>query len=191
MKSLKNSKTLLNLANSFAGEAQARDRYTFYAEKAKKEGHKKVESVFLEVADNERAHAKVFYDLLIKEFSHDIITVDSGFPIGFGSTLDNLKYAAEGEHHEWGSVYPEYGDIAAREGFLEVSEAFKLIASIEKHHEAKFKSLYDEMSNDLLYKNSTPITWHCINCGYIFEGTEAPASCPSCHHPIGFFEKVL
>ncbi|AIY82983.1 MAG: rubrerythrin family protein [Clostridium baratii] len=188
MKSLKGSKTADNLAKAFAGESQARNRYTFYSRVAAKEGHKQIEAVFLETADNERAHAKVFYDLLVEGLGHTDITVNADYPIGFGTTLDNLKYAAEGERDEWGTAYPEFAKIAKEEGYPEVYNAFSQILTVEKHHEQRYLDLYANLKDNLLYVSETPQYWKCRNCGYIFEGTEAPKKCPACYHPQGFFE---
>ena len=189
MKSLKGSKTSHNLAKAFAGESQARNRYTFFAKVAAKEGYKQIESIFLETADNERAHAKVFYDLLIKGLGDSAqIHVDTDYPIGFGTTLDNLMYGAEGEREEWGTAYPEFAKVAEEEGYPEVSHAFKKILEIEKHHEQRYLDFYANLKDDLLFKRNTTEYWKCRNCGYIYEGNEAPKICPACQHPQGFFE---
>ncbi|MEG0855857.1 MAG: rubrerythrin family protein [Terrisporobacter sp.] len=188
MKSLKGSKTADNLAKAFAGESQARNRYTFFSKVAMKEGHKQIEAIFLETADNERAHAKVFYDLLIEGLGHSNIAVNADYPIGFGTTLDNLQYAAEGEREEWGTAYPEFAKVAKEEGYPEVHTAFTKILEVEKHHEQRYLDLYANLKDNLLYKRDVKEYWKCRNCGFIFEGLEAPKKCPACHHPQGFFE---
>lgn len=188
MKSLKGSKTADNLAKAFAGESQARNRYTFFSRVAAKEGHKQIEEIFLETAENERAHAKVFYDLMIEGLGKAQIHVDADYPIGFGTTLDNLKYGAEGEREEWGTAYPEFAKVAEEEGYPEVAFAFSKILEIEKHHEQRYLDLYANLKDDLLYKRNEPEYWKCRNCGYIYEGTEAPKICPACKHPQGYFE---
>lgn len=188
MKSLKGSKTADNLAKAFAGESQARNRYTFYSKVAAKDGHKQIEAVFLETADNERAHAKVFFDLLIEGLGKAKIHVDADYPIGFGTTLENLKYAAEGEREEWGNAYPKFAEIAKEEGYPEVAHAFSKILEVEKHHEQRYLDLYANLKDELLYKRDETKYWKCRNCGYIYEGTEAPKVCPACKHPQGYFE---
>ncbi len=188
MKSLKGSKTADNLAKAFAGESQARNRYTFYASVASKEGHKHIESIFLETADNERAHAKVFFDLLVEGLGKYQIHVDTDYPVGFGNTLDNLQYAAEGEKEEWGTAYPEFKKIAEEEGYPEVAAAFSHILEVEKHHEQRYLDLYSNLKDNLLYKRNEKEYWKCRNCGFIYEGLEAPKVCPACKHPQGFFE---
>lgn len=188
MKSLKGSKTADNLAKAFAGESQARSRYTYYSRVANKDGHKHIASIFEETADNERAHAKVFFDLLISGLGKSHIKVDAEYPIGYGNTEENLQYAAEGEKEEWGTLYPQFADIANQEGFPEVEVAFRKILEIEKSHEKRYLDLLNRMKNNKLYKQDTEQTWKCRNCGYIYIGTEAPAVCPACKHPQGYFE---
>ncbi|AYD39131.1 rubrerythrin family protein [Clostridium fermenticellae] len=188
MKSLQGTKTADNLAKAFAGESQARNRYTYYGRKADKEGYKKIAAVFLEVADNERAHAKVFFDLLVRGLGKAHIKVDAEYPIGYGDTEQNLQYAAEGEKEEWGTLYPNFADQAKEEGFSEVESAFREIIKIETSHEQIYINLLNNLKSGTLYKRNTTKKWRCRNCGYIFEGTEAPKVCPACKHPQGYFE---
>lgn len=191
MKSLKGTQTADNLARAFAGECQARTRYSFYASVASKEGHKQIEAVFTETADNERAHAKVFMNHLLAGLKPDKdavpIHVDTDYPLGFKTTLENLSYAADGEYHE--SIdYPKFADIAKEEGFPEVEMSFRKIGEIEKSHEIRYRDLLSSLTNQTLYKRDTPQYWKCRNCGFIFDGNEAPKVCPACEHPQGYFE---
>lgn len=188
MKSLVGSKTADNLAKAFAGESQARNRYTFYAKVAQKEGHMQISNVFYETADNERAHAYIFFDLLVKGLGKNQIHVDADYPVAYGDTLENLMAAAEGEKEEWGTAYPEFAKIAKEEGYPEVEFAFNKILEVEKGHEQRYLDLHEALKNDKLYKRDTAQYWKCINCGYIYEGTEAPKACPACKYPQGYFE---
>jgi len=188
MKSLKGTITCDNLAKAFAGESQARNRYTFYEEVAKKEGHEYVASIFKETGDNERAHAKIFFDLLVEGLGKSEINVSTQYPVGFSVTLENLQYAAEGEKEEWENAYPEFAQKAKEEGFREVENAFNKIVKIEKHHEERFLALRQRLEENRLYKMPTQQKWICKNCGYIHEGTEAPGICPTCKYPQGYFE---
>lgn len=189
MKNLNGTQTLENLAKVFAGESQARNRYTFYGKVADKEGHKQISAVFYETADNERAHAKVFFDLIIEGMGGSgHINVNAQYPVGFGSTKDNLKYAADGEKEEWGTLYPQFADIAKEEGFSEVEIALRKIIEIEKEHEKRYLNLLSSMKNGTLYSRNSPQYWKCRNCGYVYYGNEAPVACPACKHPQGYFE---
>ncbi len=188
MKSLTNTKTAENLAKAFAGESQARNRYTFYSKVANKEGHKQIEAIFLETAENELAHAKTFFNFLIEGLGTTSINVNADYPIGFGNTEENLKYAAEGEKEEWGSVYPNFADMAKQEGFPEIEIVLKNIVKIEEAHEKRFLDYMNSLKNGTLYKKETAQYWKCSNCGFIYYGNEAPQKCPACHHPQGYFE---
>lgn len=188
MKSLMNTTTADNLAKAFAGESQARNRYTFYAETAKKEGHQLIASIFEETANNERAHAKIFFDLLVAGLGKSFINVNTQYPVGFGTSFENLQYAAEGEKEEWGTAYPGFAKKAQEEGFPEVEAAFNKILEIERHHEERFLSLHKRLEANTLYKQPNSHKWICKNCGYIHEGPEAPGICPACHYPQGYFE---
>lgn len=188
MKSLKGTQTAKNLAASFAGESQALNRYTFYAARAREEGYQQIAKVFTETADNERAHAKVFYDLMIKGLGHSEIFLEAEYPIGLGSTLENLQYAAAGEKEEWHNAYPKFMATAKEEGFPEVEFAFRHIIEVEKLHEKHYLSLYNDLKNDSLYKQDKEESWRCLNCGYIHIGLVSPAVCPACKYPKGYFE---
>jgi Rubrerythrin len=188
MKSLSGSKTGENLAKAFAGESQARNRYTFYSKVAEKEGHIHIANTFLETADNERAHAKIFFDLLMEGYGKTKIMVNADYPIGYSNTIDNLQYGAEGEKEEWGTAYPGFADTAKQEGYPEVDLAFRKILEIEKAHEKRYLDLKSRLENGTLYKSETPQYWKCINCGYIYFGEEAPKVCPACKYPQGWFE---
>lgn len=190
MKSLVGTETAEALAKAFAGESQARNRYTYYGNIANKEGHKQISAVFLETADNERAHAKIFFDFLIEGLGEAHIKVNADYPIGYGTTEQNLQYAAEGEKEEWGSLYPQFAEIANEEGFPEIEIAFRNIIKIESGHEQRFLDLHNSLLNGTLYKRETSQYWKCRNCGFIYEGIEAPKICPACKHPQGYFEII-
>ncbi|NLM51821.1 MAG: rubrerythrin family protein [Firmicutes bacterium] len=191
MKSLKGTKTAENLLKAFAGESQARNRYTYYASIADKEGYKQIRNIFLETADHEKEHAKRFWKFLVAGLGDELpakIEIQADYPIAQGTTLDNLKAAIDGENEEWHDLYPEFADIAEEEGFPEIAAAFRAICVSEKMHEERYQKLYDNMKNDKVFKKDQPIRWKCGNCGYIHEGAEAPEVCPACDHPQAHFE---
>lgn len=189
MKSLKGSKTAVNLMKSFAGESQARMRYNYYASVAKKEGYVQISNIFTETADNEKEHAKRFFKFLNEDFAGEEITVDAAtYPVGLTDTLSNLKAAAAGEHEEWADMYPEFAKVAQEEGFPEVAMAFTKIAEVERHHEERYKKLADNVANETVFVKDGEVYWKCANCGYIHKGAKAPAKCPACLHPIDHFE---
>lgn len=188
MKSLKGTKTLESLSKAFAGESQARNRYSIYAKEAQKAGHIYVASVFEETAENERAHAWVFFDLIVAGGGVGFINVNADYPLNYGNTEQNLQYAADGEKEEWGNLYPSFADTAKAEGFPEVETAFRKIMEIEGGHEKRFRDLQNDLKNGTLYKKDAAQYWKCINCGYIFQGPEAPKLCPACKYPQGYFE---
>lgn len=188
MKSLVNTKTADNLSKAFAGESQARNRYSYYSKVADSEGHKQIAAIFMETAENEKAHGKIFFDFLIQGLGSAHITVNAAYPIGYGNTQQNLQYAADGEKEEWGTLYPSFADTAKQEGFPEVEFAFRKIIEIETAHEKRYLDLLNNMKNNTLYKKPVEQLWKCRNCGYIYSGTEAPAICPACKHPQGYFE---
>lgn len=190
MGKLAGTKTSENLARAFAGESQARNRYIFYAEYAKNEGHTIIEQEFKKIAKNEEAHAKVFYDLLVNGLGsgENNVNVNGGYPFELGDTLSNLKAAKEGEHAENTLVYPSFADVAKQEGFPQVEAAFRMIANIEKEHEQAYNQLATELENQTLYQKKQPVQWVCTNCGHIHQGTDAPGICPVCKHPQGWFE---
>lgn len=194
MKSLKGTKTAENLLKAFAGESQARTRYTFYASVADKEGYKQIKNIFIETADNEKEHAKRFYKFLLEGLQGELpamIEINASYPVAQGTTIENLKAAADGENEEWSDLYPAFAKVAQEEGFPEVAAAFKLIASVEKHHEARYKKLAENIANGSVFKKDEKTLWKCGNCGYIHEGTEAPEKCPACVHPKSYFEAFV
>lgn len=185
MGSIKGTKTEQNLLKAFAGESQARNRYTYYAGQAKKEGLEQIASLFEETALNEKEHAKVFFKFL----EGGMVEITASYPAGvIGTTLENLKAAADGENEEWGSLYPEFARVAEEEGFKEVAVAFKMIANVEKAHEARYRKLYDNLMNGKVFEKDGKATWKCRNCGYLHEGEKAPQQCPACKHPQSYFE---
>ena len=171
---LKGSKTEKNLMTAFAGESQARNKYTYYASKAKKEGYEQIASIFLETADNEKEHAKLWFKLL---HNNDIPT-----------TLENLKDAAYGENYEWTDMYDEFAKVAKEEGFSRIAYLFEAVGKIEKEHEERYKKLIENMEEGLVFSKDGDRIWKCRNCGHICIGKEAPAVCPVCSHPQAFFE---
>ncbi len=191
MKSLVGTKTAENLLKSFAGESQARNRYTYYASVADKEGYKQIKNIFIETADNEKEHAKRFYKFLLAGFEGKLpamVEINAHYPIAQGTTLDNLKAAASGENEEWADLYPAFADIAEQEGFPEIALAFRSIASAEKRHENRFNKLAENIENSSVFKKSDNVFWKCGNCGYVHQGQEAPEECPACIHPQAHFE---
>ena len=187
------SQTFKNLADAFAGESQARNRYTFFAGEAGKEGLKHIQAIFEETGDNERAHAKTFYKLMVthSEDSTDKIHVDADYPLVLKDTLTNLKAAAAGEHEEWAELYNHFGDVAEKEGYPDVAAVFHNVATVEKHHEERFNHLAKELEEGTTFKKGSSIRWKCRNCGFIYEGTCPPQICPACAHPQGFFEELV
>ncbi len=191
MKNLKGTKTAENLLKAFAGESQARNRYTYYASVADKEGYKQIRNIFIETADNEKEHAKRFYKFLLAGFEGalpTVIEINAAYPVAQGTTLDNLKAAADGENEEWADLYPSFADDADREGFPEIALAFRNIASAEKRHEARYQKLAGNIEKGQVFKKDDKALWKCGNCGYVHEGSEAPAECPACIHPQAHFE---
>jgi rubrerythrin len=189
MKSLKNTKTAENLLKSFAGESQARNRYTYYASIAKKQGFVQISNIFIETAEQEKEHAKRFFKFLKEELNGEAIEITAKYPVSlYEETSDNLKAAAEGENEEWTELYPEFGKIAKEEGFPEISAAYNMIAKVEKEHEARYLKLLENIKNGQVFKKNEKTFWKCINCGYIYEGVEAPEKCPACLHPKSYFE---
>jgi rubrerythrin len=191
MRSLKGTKTAENLLKAFAGESQARNRYTFYASIADKEGFKQIKNIFIETAENEKAHAKRFYKLLLEGFQYELptaIEINATYPVAQATTVDNLKAAASGEKEEWSDLYPAFARIAEEEGFPEVSAAFKMVAAVEKRHEDRYTKLAENVSNGTVFKKNDKVLWKCGVCGYIHEGENAPEKCPACLHPQAHFE---
>jgi len=191
LKSLKGTKTAENLLKAFAGESQARNRYDFYANVADKEGYRQIRNIFLETAENERQHAKRFFNFLVEGFGDELPTVveiNAGYPVAKGNTLENLKAAAAGENEEWTELYPMFAAIAKEEGFPEVSAGFLKIAEVEKRHEARYIKLANNVEKDTVFKKDTPVEWKCERCGYIHTGDAPPQKCPACLHPQAYFE---
>ena len=185
MTSLKGTKTEKNLLTAFAGESQARNRYTYFASQAKKEGYEQISGIFAETAENEKEHAKRIFKFL--EGGEAEIT--ASFPAGvIGDTKTNLKSAAAGENYEWTTMYPEFAKVAKEEGFNEIATVLENIARAEKGHEARYKKLLENIETGKVFKRGKPVKWRCRNCGYIHEGTEPPEECPACAHPKAYFE---
>lgn len=185
MKNLKGTKTEKNLLTAFAGESQARNRYTYFASQARKEGYEQIAAIFLETADNEKEHAK----RLFKFLEGGEVEIKATFPAGkIGNTKENLKAAAEGENYEHTQMYPEFAKIADEEGFPEIAAVFRAIAVAEEYHEKRFRALLENLENNKVFKREKPVKWRCRNCGYVHEGTEAPEKCPACAHPRAYFE---
>ena len=185
MKSIKGTKTEQNLLKAFAGESQARMRYDYFAKQAKKEGLEQISAIFTETAENEKEHAKRFFKFL----EGGPVEITATYPAGIiGTTLENLKAAADGENEEWTMIYQDFAKIAEDEGFKEVAIAFKMIATVEKAHESRYRTLYDNLENGKVFAKDGKVTWKCINCGYLHEGEKAPEMCPACLHPQAYFE---
>jgi len=178
------NKTQENLAKAFVGESQARNKYTFFASAAKKEGFEQISAIFQETADNEKEHAKKLFKLL-GEVSIDIPTSVGS---GIGDTKANLKHAAEGEKYEWGTMYPNFEKEAREEGETEAADLFRELAEVEAQHEKRYLKLLENVANGKVFKKDQPIKWKCRNCGYVYEGIEAPVECPACKHPQAYYE---
>jgi rubrerythrin len=181
---LKGSQTEKNLLIAFAGESQARNRYTFYAGEAKKAGYELIAAIFLETAENEKEHAKVFF----KHLGEGAAEIVAGYPFHLGDTLSNLLAAAEGENYEWTTMYQNFAEVAEQEGFKEIAASFREIAKVEHFHEARYRALAEHVKAGTMFKRAEPVTWHCRNCGYLVHGQEAPEVCPSCKHPRDYYE---
>jgi len=185
MAKLKGTQTEKNVLTAFAGESQARNRYTYFASQAKKEGYEQISGIFTETADNEKEHAK----RLFKFLEGGNAEISASFPAGvIGKTAENLKEAAAGENYEHTTMYPGFGDVAEKEGFPEIAAAMRAIAIAEQGHEARYLKLLENIEKDRVFKRNKPVRWRCRNCGYIHEGTEAPEKCPACVHPRAYFE---
>lgn len=182
---LKGSQTEKNLLKAFAGESQARNRYTYFASVARKAGFEQISAIFLETADNEKEHAKVFFNHL--EGGEAVI--EAAYPAGkIGNTSENLLAAAEGEKLEWGTLYPEFEKVARKEGFPKVADSFKEIAEVEEKHEKRYRRLLENVRSGNVFRKGMVMKWKCRNCGYVHEGKEAPKECPACKHPQAFYE---
>lgn len=186
---LKDSRSARNLLKAFAGESQARNRYTFAAGVARKEGLEHVAAIFEETAANEKEHAKLFYKHLAG-LAPGALEITAGYPVVAGDTAAQLRGAVDGEHEEWTALYPEFARIAREEGFPEIAKTFEWISKVEKEHEARFKRLLDHVVNGTVFSRGEKIYWRCRNCGHIHEGTVPPKLCPVCLHPQAFYEPV-
>ena len=182
---LKGSKTEKNLLKSFAGESQARNRYTFFASVAKKEGYEQISAIFTETADNEKEHAELFF----KYLKGGMAEITASYPAGIiANTAENLKEAAEGEKMEWGTLYPSFADVAEEEGFADIANTFRMVAKVEKEHETRYRKLLANVKQGKVFKKEKTIKWKCRNCGHVYEGSEAPEKCPVCDHAQSYFE---
>ena len=185
MKSVKGTQTEKNLLKAFAGESQARNRYSYFASEARKEGFEQISWIFTDTADNEKEHAKRFFSFL----EGGDVEITATYPGGvIGKTKENLKEAAAGENLEWGTLYPDFAEVAEKEGFSEIAAVFREIAKVEKAHEARYVKLLKNVETGQVFKKNKPVQWHCRNCGYVFEGEEAPEKCPACAHERAYYE---
>lgn len=181
----KGTRTEKNLLAAFAGESQARNRYTYFASTARKEGFEQIANIFIETAENEKEHAKVFF----KYLEDGDVEITASYPAGMiKDTKSNLEAAANGENLEWTTLYSDFANTAKNEGFPEIAMSFEQIARVERFHELRYRRLISNISSNTVFKKPLSLKWHCINCGYVFEGTEAPKECPACKHPQAFYE---
>ena len=184
-KSIKGTRTEQNLLKSFAGESQARSRYTFFASVAKKEGYEQIAGVFMETAEQEKEHAKKFF----KYLEGGMVEITASYPAGIiSTTAENLKAAADGENEEWADLYPEFAQIAQEEGFPQIANTFRQIAKVEAEHEARYRKLLERVETGKVFERDEEIEWQCRNCGYVMKGKKAPMKCPACEHPQAYFE---
>ena len=184
-KLIKGTKTEKNLLAAFAGESQARNRYTYYASAAKKEGFEQIAHIFLETAENEKEHAKIFFNHL----EGGEVEITAAYPAGvIGDTKKNLEAAAAGENMEWTTLYANFVKVAKGEGFPEVERSFEQISKVEKFHESRYRKLISNVEGNEVFKKKASVKWHCTNCGYVHEGPEAPKECPACKHPQAYYE---
>lgn len=188
MKSLKGTRTAENLMKAFAGESQARNRYSFYASVARKQGYIQIANIFMETAENEREHAKRFFKFLLNDLNGEKLSIEATFPVAMDDTKANLLSAAEGELEEWGNLYPSFADMADEEGFPEIATVFRRISSVEKRHESRYRKLYANLEAGMAFRKAETVEWKCNVCGYIHSGQAAPEMCPACAHPQGHFE---
>ena len=185
MAKLHGTRTEKNVLAAFAGESQARNRYTYFASAAKKEGYEQISAFFTETAENEKEHAKRFFKFL-EGGDAEIVAV---YPAGvIGNTAENLKAAADGERHEHTKLYPDAADVAEKEGFREIAAAFRAVAKVEIHHELRYRKLLENIEKGQVFKKPAPVSWKCRNCGFVHEGAEALEKCPACLHPKAYFE---
>lgn len=186
-KSIKGTRTEQNLLKSFAGESQARSRYTFFASVAKKEGYEQIAGVFMETAEQEKEHAKRFFKFL----EGGMVEITASFPAGvIGNTMENLAAAAAGENEEWYELYPTFADIAEEEGFKNIAVVWRMIAKVEQEHERRYLKLLENLKEGKVFEKDEEIEWQCRNCGFIHKGKKAPGKCPACDHPQSYFEPM-
>jgi rubrerythrin len=177
-----------NLMTAFAGESQARNRYTYFASQARNDGYVQISQVFEETANQEKEHAKRFFKLL----GGGEVRIECAFPAGIvGTTAQNLLAAADGERHEWSQLYPGFAAVAREEGFKAVASIFEMVSVAEKQHDRRYRGLLENVDAGRVFKRSQPVRWRCLNCGYVHEGPEAPAACPACAHPQAYFELLM
>ncbi len=188
MSELKGTRTAENLMKAFAGEAQARTRYTYYASIARKENLVQISNIFTETAENEKEHAKRFFKFLVEGMNGEKVVVDAAYPVAMGDTAQNLLAAADGEKEEWGEMYPSFAETAESEGFPEIAAVFRKISEVEKRHEARYRKLHANLVSGQVFRKAEVVEWKCNNCGYIHKGDSAPDMCPACAHPKGHFE---
>lgn len=186
MKSIKGTETEKNLLKSFAGESQARNRYTYFSGVAKKEGYELIANIFAETADQEKEHAKRMF----KWLEGGMLEITASYPAGrMGTTAENLEAAAGGEHEEWSALYPQFADTAEQEGFQEIAIMYRKIAVAEKYHEARYRKLLERVNDGTMFNNGAPTRWRCLNCGFLHDGPDAPEMCAACAHPKAHFER--
>ncbi len=183
-KELKGTQTEQNLINAFAGESQARNRYSYFAKQAKKEGYEQIAEIFLITAENEKEHAKLFYEHIGNTIGH----VDASYPFELGTTEENLESAINGENEEWSILYPNGEKVAREEGFDDIAETFHHVIDAEKHHENRYRKLLENVKNNTVFSKEKETYWMCRECGYVYHGKSAPKKCPNCHHPQAYFE---
>ena len=185
MNKYQGTQTEKNLQAAFAGESQARSRYTFFASVAKKEGYEQIAGVFMETAEQEKEHAKKFF----KYLEGGMVEITASYPAGIiSTTAENLKAAADGENEEWADLYPEFAQIAQEEGFPQIANTFRQIAKVEAEHEARYRKLLERVETGKVFERDEEIEWQCRNCGYVLKGKKAPMKCPACEHPQAYFE---
>lgn len=187
-KSIKGTQTEKNLLAAFAGESQARNRYTFFASAARKEGYEQIANIFIETAGNEKEHAEIFF----KYLKGGDVEIIASYPAGIiADTKTNLEAAAAGEKMEWSKIYAEFGKTAKKEGFSDIATSFKEISEVEEFHEKRYRKLAKNVGDGEVFKKKKPVKWHCTNCGYIHEGIEAPKVCPACKHEQAYYELLV
>jgi rubrerythrin len=185
MASIKGTQTEKNLLAAFAGESQARNRYSFFAGVAKKEGYEQISAIFNDTAENEREHAKLFFQLL----EGGTVEIIAGYPAGvIADTAANLEAAADGEQFEWTTLYASFAEVAKQEGVSEIARVFRQVSEVEKGHEARYRKLLENVREGKVFESDTVVKWRCRNCGYIHEGKSAPKVCPACQHPQAYYE---